>query len=77
MGDRERSGNTYVTGILESQNPTMSGDILNVGIQLDALNQVGTLMEYGPDGVTPREIMNTVVSIAASGCWFCGESDLT
>ena len=84
-GDPERAGNIYLDDIEPSTIPILQGDdpingysiALNLACTFDTLDQVGTLMELSPDGVTPLPVTLREVKVETpSGCWLCGERDL-
>ena len=84
-GDPERAGNIYLDDIEPSTIPVMQGDdplngyytSLNLACTIETLDQMGTLMELGPDGVTPIPVDIREVKVeTATGCAFCGETDL-
>ena len=56
--------------------PALSGDPLSVQMIWESPFQIGTMMELGPDEVTPKTIVATRQHHAGPGCPLCGTTNL-
>jgi hypothetical protein len=74
-GNPDQDSRYQTEAIYPAYPPTLGGDALLVLIDSDRPEELGTLMELGPDG-TPREIYTTRVHHVASGCPSCGTANL-
>ena len=56
--------------------PVLSGDPLSVQIVWERPVEKGTMMELGPDGVTPKTLVAIRIHHAGPGCPACGTTNL-
>lgn len=75
-GNPDQDSRYQTEAIYPAYSPALSGDPLTVIIGPDGPGEIGTLMELGPDGSTPKEIYSTKVHHVASGCPSCGTANL-